>query len=74
MGITSMVFSQSEILKEEVYLFESIDSIEREDMLYLNAVVFVRPTKRNLDLLKKEVRQPNYKDYYICLSWDVIDF
>jgi hypothetical protein len=38
-----MVFSQSAILQEEVYLIERIDVAARESMAHLNAIVFIRP-------------------------------
>lgn len=40
-----MVFSQSAILQEEVYLIERLDVTTREAMPHLNAVVFVRPVQ-----------------------------
>lgn len=44
-GIVSMVYTQSEILQKEVYLFERIDSPNREIMKHLKAICFLRPTK-----------------------------
>lgn len=44
-GAVSMVYTQSEILQKEVYLFERIDSPGREPMKHLKAVCFLRPTK-----------------------------
>lgn len=44
-GIVSMVYTQSEILQKEVYLFERIDSANREIMKHLKAICFLRPTK-----------------------------
>lgn len=40
-----MVYTQSEILQKEVYLFERIDSQNREIMKHLKAICFLRPTK-----------------------------
>lgn len=40
-----MVYTQSEILQKEVYLFERIDSANREVMKHLKAICFLRPTK-----------------------------
>lgn len=44
-GIVSMVYTQSEILQKEVYLFERVDSPNREIMKHLKAICFLRPTK-----------------------------
>lgn len=41
----SVVYTQSEILQKEVYLFERIDSQSRESMKHLKAICFLRPTK-----------------------------
>ena len=39
-----MVYSQSEILQKEVYLFELLSNPSRETMKHLNAICFLRPT------------------------------
>lgn len=41
----SVVYTQSEILQREVYLFERLDSPNREPMKHLKAICFLRPTK-----------------------------
>jgi len=68
MGIVSMVYSQSEILQKEVYLFERLDQPDRDTMVHVNAVVFVRPTDENIQLLQKELHEPNYGEYHIFFS------
>ncbi|KAG8235516.1 hypothetical protein J437_LFUL015750, partial [Ladona fulva] len=64
-SIVSMVYSQSEILKKEVYLFERIDSNRQEVMKYLKCIAFLRPTKENIELLSMELKYPKYGSYYI---------
>uniref|UniRef100_A0A8C1RVG4 Uncharacterized protein n=1 Tax=Cyprinus carpio TaxID=7962 RepID=A0A8C1RVG4_CYPCA len=44
-SIVSVVYTQSEILQKEVYLFERIDSQNRDNMKHLKAICFLRPTK-----------------------------
>lgn len=44
-SIVSVVYTQSEILQKEVYLFERLDSQNRENMKHLKAICFLRPTK-----------------------------
>lgn len=62
-----MVYSQSEILQKEVYLFERLDSGGiLETMKHLKCIAFLRPTKENVALLSKELRNPKYGVYYIC--------
>ncbi|XP_029436593.1 vacuolar protein sorting-associated protein 45 [Rhinatrema bivittatum] len=67
-SIVSMVYTQSEILQKEVYLFERIDSVNRETMKHLKAICFLRPTKENLDYLIQELRKPKYSVYFIYFS------
>lgn len=62
-----MVYSQSEILQKEVYLFERIDAGGRSEAVkHLKCIVFVRPTKENIGLLAGELKYPRYSTYYIC--------
>ncbi|XP_077175410.1 vacuolar protein sorting-associated protein 45 [Paroedura picta] len=67
-SIVSMVFTQSEILQKEVYLFERIDSANRENMKHLKAICFLRPTKENVECLIQELHRPKYSIYFIYFS------
>ncbi|XP_054856227.1 vacuolar protein sorting-associated protein 45 [Eublepharis macularius] len=67
-SIVSMVYTQSEILQKEVYLFERIDSANRENMKHLKAICFLRPTKENVEHLIQELRRPKYSIYFIYFS------
>ncbi|XP_045503454.1 vacuolar protein sorting-associated protein 45 [Colias croceus] len=68
-SIVSMVFSQSEILQKEVYLFERIDSQTKWDnMKHMKCIVFLRPTSENIALLSRELRCPKYGVYFIYFS------
>ncbi|XP_039619065.1 vacuolar protein sorting-associated protein 45 [Polypterus senegalus] len=67
-SIVSMVYTQSEILQKEVYLFERIDSQNRENMKHLKAICFLRPTKENVGHLVQELRRPKYSVYFIFFS------
>ena len=40
-----MVYTQSEVLQKEVYLFERVDTSGRETMKHLKAICFLRPTR-----------------------------
>lgn len=66
--IVSLAFSQSDLLKREVYLFERLDGGNRSAMSQVVAIVFVRPTQENFSLLIKELRSPAYKKYHIFFS------
>ncbi|TMW67452.1 hypothetical protein Poli38472_011072 [Pythium oligandrum] len=65
--IISMVMSQSHILQREVFLVEQLDAAH-EPMLHLKAAVFVRPTAANVELLKKELKNPKFGQYHIFFS------
>ncbi|XP_073423158.1 vacuolar protein sorting-associated protein 45 isoform X2 [Dendrobates tinctorius] len=67
-SVVSMVYTQSEILQKEVYLFERIDSASRESMKHLKAICFLRPTKENVEYLIKELRRPKYSVYFLYFS------
>uniref|UniRef100_W5UJL1 Vacuolar protein sorting-associated protein 45 n=1 Tax=Ictalurus punctatus TaxID=7998 RepID=W5UJL1_ICTPU len=67
-SIVSMVYTQSEILQKEVYLFERIDSQNRDNMKHLKAICFLRPTKDNVENLIQELRRPKYSVYFIFFS------
>ncbi|XP_054619514.1 vacuolar protein sorting-associated protein 45 isoform X2 [Dunckerocampus dactyliophorus] len=67
-SIVSMVYTQSEILQKEVYLFERIDSQNRESMKHLKAICFLRPTTENVEHLIQELRRPKYSVYFIYFS------
>ncbi|KAI8441872.1 hypothetical protein MSG28_005555, partial [Choristoneura fumiferana] len=66
-SIVSMVFSQSEILQKEVYLFERIDSHSKWDNLkHMKCIAFLRPTSENIALLSRELRYPKYGTLAEC--------
>ncbi|KAG5842723.1 hypothetical protein ANANG_G00180740 [Anguilla anguilla] len=67
-SIVSVVYTQSEILQREVYLFERIDSQNRDTMKHLKAICFLRPTKDNVENLIQELRRPKYSVYFIYFS------
>ncbi|XP_061110692.1 vacuolar protein sorting-associated protein 45 isoform X1 [Conger conger] len=67
-SIVSVVYTQSEILQREVYLFERIDSQNRDTMKHLKAICFLRPTKENVENLIQELRRPKYSVYFIYFS------
>uniref|UniRef100_A0A672ZEW2 Vacuolar protein sorting-associated protein 45 n=1 Tax=Sphaeramia orbicularis TaxID=375764 RepID=A0A672ZEW2_9TELE len=67
-SIVSVVYTQSEILQKEVYLFERIDSQNRDSMKHLKAICYLRPTKENVEHLIQELRRPKYSVYFIYFS------
>lgn len=64
--MTSAVAGQSFLLEHDVFLVDYLGS-ERERIPALKAIVHVRPTKANVDLLCRELRAPKYDEYYLCI-------
>jgi len=46
-SIIALIISQSQILKKNVYLIETIENMSQEKMMHLNVIFFVRPTEEN---------------------------
>lgn len=68
-SIVSLLYSQSEIFLKEVYLFERIDTnVRNEGLKHLKCIVFIRPTKENVEYLCNELKYPKYGTYYIYFS------
>lgn len=67
-SVVSVVYSQSELLKKEVFLVEMVDSISksRESMSHLKAVCFLRPTLENVHHLRRQLASPRFGEYHLC--------
>jgi vacuolar protein sorting-associated protein 45 len=65
--IVSAVYSQTQILEQEVYLVELLGK-RHEPMMHLKAAVFIQPTEANLSLLSKELKDPKFAEYHIFFS------
>jgi vacuolar protein sorting-associated protein 45 len=66
--MVSMIYSQTDILKRQVYLTDKLANKRTERMMHLKAVVYIRPTDENIRLLSKEISNPKYKNYHIYFS------
>jgi vacuolar protein sorting-associated protein 45 len=66
--MVSMIYSQTDILKRQVFLTDKISNTRAERMMHLKAVVYIRPTDENIRLLSKELSNPKYKNYHIYFS------
>ena len=67
-GIVSMTYTQSELLERDIFLFMRLDTKHRETMMHLRAIVFVRPTPENLELLQGELKEHKYSEYYLFFN------
>lgn len=66
--IVSLAMTQTEILSKEVFLVEKLSFENRETMLHLKCVCFLRPTEDNIALLQQELRNPKYSEYHLFFS------
>lgn len=66
-SIVSVAYSQSELLKKEVFLVELVDSMSKETMTHLKAVYFLRPTSENIQKLRRQLANPRFGEYHLCM-------
>ncbi|KAJ8541542.1 hypothetical protein K7X08_002358 [Anisodus acutangulus] len=66
----SVAYSQSELLKKEVFLVELVDSISmsKESMSHLKAVYFLRPTSENIQHMRRQLAKPRFGEYHLFFS------
>jgi vacuolar protein sorting-associated protein 45 len=70
----STALSQSDILEQEVYLVQRIDSEEkREHLPHLKAIAFLRPTRENIARLRRELKEPCFGAYHLYFTNRVED-
>jgi len=63
-----MAYAQADILQNEVFIFDRINNSGRTIMKFVHGIYFIRPTDENLEILKSELQDPKYGNYYICIS------
>ena len=72
--IVSAVYSQTEILSNDVYLVSRLDDSKQRQQQsagqssHLKAVCFVRPTETSVGLLVRELKQPRFSEYHFFFS------
>eukprot|EP00041_Stephanoeca_diplocostata_P039352 m.1617823 g.1617823 ORF g.1617823 m.1617823 type:complete len:562 (+) comp25374_c0_seq7:161-1846(+) len=68
----SMVYSNSDVLANEIYLIRRLDEKRQQDdheiFPDVAAIVFVRPCRASLQALDAELRQPRFKSYDLCFT------
>jgi len=74
MRSVSTALSQSDILEQEVYLVQKLNSeAEREHLPHLKAIAFLRPTRENIACLRRELREPCFGAYHLYFTNRVED-
>ena len=62
-----MVYSSSDMLQKEVFIFERIDSAGKKRLKHLTAICLLRPIAENIEALVNELQSPKYGSYYLCM-------
>ncbi len=62
-----VTFECTSRLRGAVYLVEALDA-DHDAMMHLKAIVFCRPTRANIELLKKMLDTPKFAQYSLCTS------
>jgi len=72
--IISAVYSQTEILSNDVYLVSRLDDAKQRQQQadgkssHLKAVCFVRPTETSVGMLVRELKEPRFSEYHFFFS------
>ncbi|CAB4256708.1 Vps45p [Maudiozyma barnettii] len=66
--VISMCATQSDLLKHEIYLVETVENNKRDIMRHLKCLVYVKPTDKTIDCLVKELENPRYGEYHIFFN------
>ncbi|GMH01037.1 hypothetical protein Nepgr_002876 [Nepenthes gracilis] len=69
-SIVSVVYSQSELLRMEVFLVELLHStsMSKEQMSHLKSVYFIRPTSDNIQHMRSQLANPRFGEYHLFFS------
>eukprot|EP00879_Flechtneria_rotunda_P026897 GHRR01028741.1.p1 GENE.GHRR01028741.1~~GHRR01028741.1.p1 ORF type:complete len:131 (-),score=15.87 GHRR01028741.1:48-440(-) len=71
MRVSSTQFGRTELAEHNVVQIERLDSNDSKEHLELKAVCFLRPTRENVTMLKRELREPRYQSYHLCKCVEV---
>lgn len=69
----SLVYSQTEVLKQEVFLVERIDNETVEKLMHMKAVCFLRPSYSSLRAVTRHLRDPKFGEYHLFYTNSVRD-
>ena len=68
LNFVSLVITQSQVLQQQVFLFEKLENFQRDEMRHLRCICFIRPTAHNIDSLSSELANPKYGEYFLFFS------
>jgi vacuolar protein sorting-associated protein 45 len=64
--MVSVVQSVTEVHAAQVYLIDYITNKKREAIKEVKCVMLLRPTMKNIQLIKEELANPKYPEYHLC--------
>ncbi|ODV88232.1 hypothetical protein CANARDRAFT_192865 [[Candida] arabinofermentans NRRL YB-2248] len=67
-SIISMYTTQSELLRNEIYLMDKIDNFQRDKLRNLKCICFLKPDDHTVANLSKELTAPNYLSYEVYFN------
>lgn len=67
-GIVSLLYSQSELLSNDVVLIDKISNPPNRNLSHITALVFIRPTAENVRVLRTELRHPHFPSYTLFFT------
>jgi vacuolar protein sorting-associated protein 45 len=68
LAMVSLVYSQSSLLKANVYLTARITESSDSKLPSMKAVYFLRPTEENIQLLCSELQAPRFQEYSLFFT------
>ena len=73
LSTVSIVYNQSDLGQKGVYLYELLNVERKQKMKHLDAIVYIRPTKENVDALCRELERPVFCAYYVYFTYYLED-
>lgn len=66
--IISLVSTQSDLLKREIYLVDKLENVDRDKLRNLKCICFLKPTDLTVSKLSEEIGNPKYADYEVYFN------
>ncbi|CCD25540.1 Vps45p NDAI_0F02220 [Naumovozyma dairenensis CBS 421] len=64
----SMCATQSELLKNEIFLIDTIENKNRDVMRHLKCLVYIKPVEESIQCLIDELNNPKYGEYHVFFN------
>lgn len=67
-SIISLISTQSDLLKKEIYLVDRLENENRDKLRNLKCICFVKPSDLTVTKLSQEINNPKYSSYEIYFN------